>query len=285
MNGNNILKRLKVNRETDLKTFLAEELKISKSKAKDLIDTKNVFVNGKRVWIATHKLKKGDLVELPFLNSFKSEDYKIEKNILYEDDFIIAIQKPPFYESNKSKKSVEYLLRDFKRDKNIEAIHRLDRETSGVLLFAKNKKVFYKFKDLWSKKRVKKIYLAISYGSADFKRKFINLPIDRKIAKSDVYVLDKNKEFTLFKIDLKTGRKHQIRIHLAKIGYPIIGDKIYGLKKLDDLRLKSINRQMLHAYEISFIHPFTKKKTAIKAPIYPDFKRAIKLLKLKLYQY
>lgn len=281
MNGNNILKRLKVNRETDLKTFLAEELKISKSKAKDLIDTKNVFVNGERVWIATHKLKKGDLVELPFFNSFKNEDYKIEKNILYEDDFIIAIQKPPFYESNKSKNSVEYLLRNFKRDKNIEAIHRLDRETSGVLLFAKNKKVFYKFKDLWSERRVKKVYLAISYGSADFKRKFINLPVDRKIAKSDVYVLDKNNEFTLFKIDLKTGRKHQIRIHLAKIGYPIIGDKIYGLKKINDFRLKSINRQMLHAYTLEFIHPYYKKLMKIKASIYPDFKKSLRILKLR----
>ena len=277
------MKRLKVDRRIDLKTFLAEKLNLSKRKAKDLIDTKNILVNNRRVWIANYQLDIGDTVEIPPFNFKDREIFSVKDSILYEDDFIIAVQKPPFLESNNSKNSVEHHLRQFKNDKNIEAIHRLDRETSGVLLFAKNRKIFYKFKDLWSEKKVKKIYLAVSYGSADFKRKIINFPVDKKIAKSDVSVLSKNDRFTLFKIDLKTGRKHQIRIHLAKIGFPIVGDKVYGLKKLEDELTKNIKRQLLHSYEISFIHPFAKKKTVIKAPIYSDLKKALKVLNLRFF--
>ena len=279
------MEKFRVNKEIDLKSFLAEKLGISKSKAKELIDTRNVLVNNRRVWIANHKLNIGDTVEIPSFNFHYEKNFSVKNSILYEDDFIIAVQKPPFLESNKSKNSVEFLLQQYKSDRKIEAIHRLDRETSGVMLFAKNKKVFYKFKDLWVEKKIKKIYLAISYGSADFKRKVVNIPVEKKYAKSEISVISKNERFTLFKVDLKTGRKHQIRIHLSKISFPIVGDKIYGAKIIEDSLLKSIKRHMLHAYEISFIHPFTKKKTVIKAPVYPDFKRTIRLLKLKLYQY
>lgn len=276
------MKRFKVDKRTDLKNFLAERLNLSKKKAKELIDSKSILVNSKRVWIANHILNVGDVVEIPSFNFSYDKNFSIKDSILYEDEFIIAIQKPPFFDSNKSKNSVEYHLQQFKKDKKIEAIHRLDRETSGVLLFAKNKKVFNKFKELWTEKKVKKLYLAISYGSANFKRKVVNIPVDKKIAKSDISVLSKNDRYTLFKIDLKTGRKHQIRIHLAEIGFPIIGDKVYGLKKIEDNLTKDIKRQMLHAYEISFIHPFIKKKIIIKAPIYKDFKKALKVLNLKL---
>lgn len=273
------MKKFIVNKPRDLKSFLAESLNISKSKAKELIDTKNVLVNNKRVWIANHNLNMGDIVEISLFNK-KNLNFKFsEKNIIYQDDYIIAINKPPFYISENKKGSAEDLLRK-KFGKSIKAIHRLDFETSGVLLFAKNYKIFEKFKKLWEDKRVKKLYLAISHNKAGFKKKVISINIEKKPAKSIILTLKTNQNYSLFKIDIKTGRKHQIRIHLSKAGHPIVGDKTYGYKIVKDPLLKEVKRQMLHAKSLEFIHPFLKKYIKIKAPIFEDFKILAKKLNL-----
>ncbi|NPA54012.1 MAG: RluA family pseudouridine synthase [Aquificae bacterium] len=272
------MKKFFVEKETDLKTFVSEKLKISKKKAKEIIDSKNVFVNNKRIWIATHNLKKGDIVEVV---DFTAPKWNIENSIIYEDEFIIAVQKPPFLESENKKGSVEDLLRKYKKDQKIKAIHRLDRETSGVLLFAKNNKIFEKFKELWHKKEVEKKYLAISHNEASFKKKVINEPIDKKYAKSIIKTLKTRNGFSLFEVEIKTGRKHQIRRHLKKAGFPIVGDKTYGLKKVDHPLLKNVKRQMLHASSLSFFHPFLKRKITIKAKPFSDFEvfgKSVKLL-------
>lgn len=275
------MKKFKVDTSIDLKTFLADKLNLSKAKAKEIIDLKLILVNNKRVWIAKYKLKKGDIVEVPEFESIKiDKNFDISKSILYEDDFIIAVNKPPFLESNLKKGSVEDVLRRFKRDKKIEAIHRLDKETSGVILFAKNKKTFFKFKELWEEKKVNKLYLAIVVGIPKFKKKFISIPIDKKYAKSEVFVKNIGKNSALVEVNIRTGRKHQIRIHLAKIGYPIIGDKIYGYKNVDNPILKSVKRQMLHSSKISFTHPFLKKNLTITAPLHKDFLSLKKLLEI-----
>ncbi len=271
------MKKFFVDRETDLKSFLSEKLNISKKKSKEIIDTKNVFVNSKRVWIASHILKKGDVVEVPVIDTPR---WSIDKSIIYEDEFILAIQKPPFLESENKRGSVEDMLRKYRNDRKIKAIHRLDRETSGVILFAKNNRVFEKFKELWHKKEVDKKYMAISHNEATFKRKVINEPIEKKYAKSIVRTLKVKNGFSLFEIEIKTGRKHQIRIHLKKIGFPIVGDKTYGIKKIDNPVLKNVKRHMLHAYKISFFHPFLKRKINIKADPFPDFENFGKLIKL-----
>jgi len=237
------------------------------------------LVNNKRVWIASHRLKKGDKVEI-IGEVETTKDVDLSKNILFEDEFIIAVNKPPFLESNAKKNSVEDLLRKIKKDKKIEAIHRLDKETSGVLLFAKNKKVFEKFKEIWNKDVLNKKYLAIVHGKLDFNKKVVNIPIEGKFAKSEVKRISTGKNYSLAEVKIKTGRKHQIRIHLAKIGHPIVGDKIYSFKNIDDPVLKGVNRHMLHSYELEFIHPFKKKKIKIKAPIYSDFEKLKRKLKL-----
>ncbi len=272
------MEKFTVKKEQKLIDFVANSLNISKNKAKSIIDEKNIFVNNKRVWISSHILKKGDIVEL--IVPKNNQKWNIKNSILYEDDFIIAINKPPFIESERKKGSVESILREFKKDNKILAIHRLDRETSGVLLFAKNKKVFEKFKTLWRRKDVKKLYLAISHNEADFKKKVVNEPVDKKYAKSFIYTKKVNNGFSLFEVEIITGRKHQIRIHLAKIRYPIVGDKTYGLKNLTNPLIKNVKRQMLHSYQISFFHPFLKKKTTIFANLHPDFEAFKKLAKL-----
>ena len=272
------MEKFLVKKETNLKDFVSDQLKIPKKKAKELIDSKTVFVNNKRVWISSHQLKKGDIVEL--YPPKKAEKWDIKNNIIYEDDFIIAVNKPPFLESERKKGSVEDLLRKHKKDTKIVAIHRLDRETSGVLLFAKNKRILDKFKDLWRKKDVKKIYLAISHNEAEFKKKVINEPIDKKYAKTFVITKKTGNGFSLFEVEIITGRKHQIRIHLAKIRYPIVGDKVYGLKNLTNPFIKNVKRQMLHAHKISFFHPFLKRKINITAKPLPDFESFRKSVKL-----
>jgi len=271
------MKKFQVHRTTDLKTFISEVLGVTKNKAKRIIDGRSVFVNGKRIWIASHILKKGDNVEIPYVEEYPN--WNIEESLIYEDGFIIAVQKPPFLESEGKKGSVEYLLKEY-ISKKVRAIHRLDRETSGVIIFAKNDFVFNRFKELWHKKEITKIYLSISFGEARFKKKVVNLPIEKKYAKSIFLTKKISKGFTFFEIEIKTGRKHQIRIHSSKIRHPIVGDKIYGLKNIEDPLVKGVRRQLLHAYRLRFLHPFTNKILEIKAPIYQDFYNFGKLVKL-----
>ncbi len=274
------MKKLAVKNQENLKDFIAKNLKISKSKAKALIDSKNVLVNGNRVWIATHTLNKGDIVEILESKPVENKNITIsQKDIIYEDNFIIAVNKPAFLISESKKNSVEDQLKKIK-GKNIKAIHRLDKETSGVLLFAKSYSIFEKFKKLWEDKNVKKIYRAVSHGKAYFKNKIINFNIDGKYAKSEVKTLKTTNNYSYFEVDIKTGRKHQIRIHLSKIGHPIVGDKDYGKKFIDDPIAKIVNRQLLHAYSIAFFHPYLKKKVIINAPIPSDFKNFLKKVNL-----
>ena len=269
-----MLQRLKVKESTTLKDFLAEKLSISKAKAKQLIDSKNVLVNNQRVWIATHRLKPGDVVELP-----QVKEEKKEISVLYEDEYIIAVNKPAFLLSDKDKNSVEAILQK-KFSKDIKAIHRLDKETSGVLLFAKNYEIFEVFKKNWDELVKEKVYLALSYNKATFKDKVIDIPIDGKTAVSFVKTLKTSSNFSKFLAKPKTGRKHQIRIHLSKVGHPIIGDKVYGYKTVLDPVLKQVGRQMLHSQRLDFFHPFKKKKLSISADIPADFKLLEKKLKL-----
>ncbi len=270
-----MLKKLKVEKPTTLKEFLAEQLSVSKGKAKKIIDSKVVLVNGKRVWIASHKLKSGDVVEVP--KQREKENKNVE--VIYEDEYILAVNKPPFLVSDREKNSVEGILRKT-FDKNIKAIHRLDMETSGVLLFAKNLDVFETFKKNWDSLIREKEYLAISHNTSTFKEKNVDIPIDNKSAMSYVKTLKTSPKFTKFLVKPKTGRKHQIRIHLSKIGHPIVGDKLYGYKTLNDPVTKTVSRHMLHSRKISFFHPLLKKKISISAPVPDDFKLLEKKLNL-----
>ncbi len=254
--------------------FIALSFGISKKSAKEIVDSKLVFVNNKRVWIAKHLLQKGDVVEY-----FGEKKEKIELDIIYEDEFIIVVNKPPFILSNASKNSLEDLLRIEKKNNEIKAIHRLDKETSGVILFAKNELAFQKFKELWTKKEVKKIYLAICYGESSFKERWINEKIDGKPATSLVRLIKSKKGVSYFEVEIITGRKHQVREHLASIRHPIIGDKLKDNFYLGIKGFKNVKRQLLHSYKIEFNCPFTGEERRFFAPIPEDFKEFLGALK------
>ncbi|MCX7820438.1 MAG: RluA family pseudouridine synthase [Brevinematales bacterium] len=254
--------------------FISLSFGISKKSAKDIVDSKLVFVNSKRVWIAKHILKKGDVVEY-----FGEKKENLDFEIIYEDEFIIAVNKPPFVLSNEGKNSLEELLRTKKQNYKIKAIHRLDKETSGVILFAKNELSFEKFKELWKKKEVKKTYLAICYGETSFKERWINEKIDGKPATSLVRLIKSNRGVSYFEVEILTGRKHQIREHLASIRHPIIGDKLNDNFYLGIKGFKNVRRQLLHSYKIEFVCPFSGETKRFFAPIPEDFKEFLGGLK------
>jgi 23S rRNA pseudouridine1911/1915/1917 synthase len=252
----------------DLKSFLALSLSISKSKAKELIDAKLVFVNNKRIWIATHQLCPGDEVSVDMPDTARKTD-KID--ILYEDDNVIAINKPSGLVSDRAGDSCESLLKKQLNNPKICAIHRLDKETTGVMLLAKSYQVFEAFKAMWQEKEVDKVYYAISTGEAAFKRETVNEPVDGRDAISHVELLAKGYGLSLFRVKMETGRKHQIRIHLKFLGHPVLGDKEYGPNIIEGEWRKKIKRQMLHAREISYTDPVTGKKTRVIASFPQDF--------------
>ncbi len=267
-----MIKKFIVKTPKTLKDFVSESLNISKNQAKDLIDSRNVIVNNKRVWISSHNLKLGDIVEIIIS--------KEEKNIpiIYEDEYILAVNKPPNIVSDREKNSVEDILRKKFKNEKIKAIHRLDKETSGVLLFAKDYKIFEKFKEIWEDKNVYKIYLAISHNEATFEHFTINKEIDGKEAITHLKLLKKGNGFSYFQVSIETGRKHQIRKHLASIRHPIVGDKVYGVKKIENNLLKRVSRQMLHSYQLILKHPFKDTNINIRADIPPDFRNVLNYL-------
>jgi len=269
--------KLTVEQSSNLIDFLSKKLSLSKNKAKQTIDRKCVFVNNQRVWIATYALNKGDVVEY---FPIKKNTSKIE--IIYEDENIIAINKPPGVLSNNSINSAENQLRKIKKEREIRAIHRLDRDTSGVNLFAKDTETFEKFKEIWNKKQIEKTYLAIVHNEASFTCLSVDKPIEGKKATSLVNLIARNNGFSLLEIIPLTGRKHQIRVHLSSIRHPIVGDKEYSFKNIDNPYIKAISRQLLHAYKIRFKHPLSGEKIEIKAGIPEDFEEEMKLLNMKI---
>lgn len=260
---------------SDLITFISAQLGISRNKAKAMIDSRRVFVNNRRVWMAGHTLKKDDIVEF-------GEEEKKDKplQIIYEDAYIIAVNKPSGIISDEGGSSLEAVLRKNTGNTELKAVHRLDRDTTGVLLFAKKKEFFETLKTLWKEKSVKKLYLAICHNEAAFEINNIDKDVDGKNAFSRVSLISRRNGFSYLKVEPLTGRKHQIRIHLASIRHPVAGDNEYGMKQISDPLIKNIGRQMLHSHQISFKSPFTGRDLVLTAPVPPDFKRLLRDLEL-----
>lgn len=229
---------------------------------------------------ASRKLRKGDRVQIQsgliFSKAEKKEDHKIKK--LYEDDYFIFIDKHS-----------GFLSEDKEIDKYFPGcmlVHRLDKQTSGVLLLAKSKLAKNKMKDLFIKKLVHKSYIAVVDGKVKenkqkkesflIKRKDLDGKILWKESKSEglfsisVFETLKRKTFySVLRCSPITGRTHQLRVHLSSLGHPILGDYQYCL---DFKYPKFVSRLMLHSYEMEFIHPFLEKKIKVKAPLPKEFK-------------
>ncbi len=264
----------------NLQDYLTFQLKLSRRKAKELIDSRNVLVNRRRVWMAKHVLEKDDTVEI--LN-FQSSETEIPSTIriLFQDGDFIAADKPAGVLSNEDGSSVEALLRQQLQSPEIQAVHRLDRDTSGCLLLAKNSAAFRSMIDLFRQKAVRKTYHAIVAGYVEKDAQEITLRIDDEHALTKIRRLDGNKKASHLSVLIETGRTHQIRKHLDMIDHPVLGDRQYGMRFGVAEFADDIPRQMLHSYSIEFKNPANGLGIFVKSPLPDDFKRSLDKLRLK----
>ncbi len=240
-------------------------------------------------------------------NSYLYNNFQIE--ILYEDNDIAILNKPSGLLTHKkndcddSPNLQDSLINNFKiedDEKNKEGIiHRLDKDTSGIILIAKNIIIKKLFQEMFKKRELKKNYLAFSYGVLNQKQIEVNKNIVRnKIKRTQFNTSDLEGKNALTKVnniktffgsislldcEIITGRTHQIRVHLKSLGLPIIGDKSYLLNKEQKFRLNNLSfkirdyissfpRQALHSHKLEFIHPNSKKNIIITCDLPPDMK-------------
>jgi len=209
--------------------------------------------------------------------------------IIYEDRDVIVINKDPGLLTMSTPKdelqTAEYLLTDYLRKGAARSrlrayvVHRLDRETSGLLIFAKTEAVQHKLKDDW--KETEKEYVAVVHGHLTEKTGTLSSYLTEneaqfvhstsqtkgKWSETQYRVIEENKNFSALKINLLTGRKNQIRVHFAELGHPVVGDTKYGPKE------KKFERMALHARSIAFNHPHSGKRMFFEAPVPKFFNR------------
>jgi 23S rRNA pseudouridine1911/1915/1917 synthase len=272
--------------------YLATRLGLSRRAAKAIIDGRSVWVNRRCVWIAHHALKTGDLVEVPKgINGLKGfngvkgsngvkgpNETKAHIRVLVElKDFVVA-DKPAGLLSNGGAGSVEAILREQLGEPNLQAVHRLDRDTSGCLLFARSYAAYLAAVEVFKTHRVRKEYRAIVVGKFPYVHQRIDAPLDGQPAVSHVLREVAGPDASFLKVRIDTGRTNQIRRHLASVRFPIVGDRTFGLKHARDPRLMAVPRQMLHAAALELPDPVVKGGT-IKAhsPLPADFRATLKL--------
>ena len=279
--------------------LLSNKLALSRSSISKLAKDNNIFCNGKNIK-PSYSLKSNDIIEIfiptPKVSPLEPIDQPL--NIIYQDSDIAVINKPPNLVVHqgagvKLPTLVNLLLFHCKDLSGISGelrpgiVHRLDKETSGVMVIAKNDKSHVNLSSQFKNRVVSKTYLAIVHGHIQQKSGNINLKIGRdkknrlkisnnssslREAETNWRVIERFKKFTLIEAYPKTGRTHQIRVHLDSIGCPILGDKIYGsYKRVNVLKNLKIDRHMLHAKKLEFLHPVTNKNLSFTANPQDDF--------------
>ena len=263
--------------------YLMEELEYSRSKIQRMIDNDSILVNNNSIK-SSYKLKIGDNI---YIDDDYNEDVdivpeKIDLDIVYEDEYLLVVNKPSgmvvhpavgnysgtlvnglMYHCNNNLSSVNGDVRP-------GIVHRIDKDTSGLLVVAKNDEVHNELAKQIGEKSVKREYVALVQGVILEDTATIDAPIGRdsndrkkmgvtdinsKDAVTHLRVLERLDKATLILCKLETGRTHQIRVHLNYIDHPVVNDPIYGKRKMDDVTFG----QMLHAKTLGFVHPITNK--------------------------
>lgn len=216
---------------------------------------------------------------------------KKKLEILYEDKFIIIVNKPSnlltiatdLEKENTLYQQVYLYLKQKHKNNKVFIVHRLDKDTSGLVLFAKSEEVKYKLQDNWE--NVKRYYYAIVNGVVKKEKDVIKSYLKEtktflvyssndkrgKLAITEYELLKTNNKYSLLKIDIKTGRKNQIRVHLNDINHSIVGDKKYGINN------NPLKRLCLHAYYLEFLHPITNELIKVESKYPKDFNKLIEL--------
>ncbi len=267
---------------------------ISRSHLKKTIDKGGVLVNGQRVK-AHHKVMSGEIIEviLDEPASIYLEAQEVALDIIYEDEDILVINKPAGMAvhpgaGTHSGTLVNALLYHCKSLSSINVlrpgiVHRLDKDTSGVMVVAKNDSSHMELAKQFKERTVSKKYIALVKGRLELDEGLLDLPIGRhprhrqkmavrydssKGAITEYKVIKRFDDFTAVSLNLKTGRTHQIRVHMAHIGHPVLGDQMYGTKS-------KFLRQALHSYYLSLRHPRTGDVLEFTAELPEDMKSII----------
>lgn len=288
----NIKTIIEVTGEGRIDKYIAENSDFSRTDIKKLIEGGAVFCNEIAVRKANFKVREGAKVLITSIiqKEINAKPQDIPIDVIYEDDDIIIVNKKSGMvvhpaPGHPAGTLVNALLHHFKDLSDINGdirpgiVHRIDKDTSGLLVVAKNNEAHRFLASEIKEHNVERVYLAWTAGRIENKVLHLDLPIGRdprhrqkmavqhdhsKQAKTHVYVEKVLADKTLVRCELETGRTHQIRVHLAYIKHPIIGDPIYG-KRIDDFG------QRLHAYKLKLIHPTTKKEMEFEAPLPEEF--------------
>lgn len=280
-----------------LEEYLKTVMEVSARQRQKLFFSRGVYVNG----VSAHTkraLKAGDMVAI---HQFKDTSYGVTPedgnlDIIYEDNDVIVVNKPAgilVHPAGRTESGTlaNYLAGYFKQKKQIVTIrpvHRLDRDTTGCVLFAKSGKLQTTLEKMLAEGKIHRSYEAVIVGAGsklaeEWPQRIIEAPIAKDVfrpnrrvvalggqrAVTHFQVLKEGQSFSLLSLWLETGRTHQIRVHLAYSGYPVVGDKMYG--RAD----KSLGRQALHAAALEFIHPLTGEKLKLRAKRPEDFQHLV----------
>ena len=281
-----------------LDTYIAKiDENITRTSAQRLIEEENILVNGKKQKVS-YKIQNNDkiTIEIPEPKQIELKAQNIPLDVIYEDSDIIVINKPKGMvvhpaNGNPDGTLVNAILSRCKDSLSgiggeirPGIVHRLDKDTTGLLIVAKNDKSHVKMSEQIKNHEVKKTYIALVRGVLKENEATINMPIGRsntdrkkmavvkngKNAITHIKVIKRYNKYTLLEINIETGRTHQIRVHLSHIGFPVVGDYTYSNGKNEF----GIIGQCLHAKALDFKHPITQKEIHLEAPL-PEYFRDI----------
>ena len=295
-----------------LDTFLREKFPAaSRGALQRLIEEGHILINGKTTK-ATHHPRLGEQIEVhwPEAKPAAAQPEKIPLDILFEDKSLLVVNKPAGLVVHPSAGHEEHtlvnaLLHHCKGSLSgiggvarPGIVHRLDKETSGCLVVAKNDETHLALSEQFAAREVKKIYQALVCGeparaTGEIHAAIARHPTHRKrmavsdedagrAAHTSYKILERLHAATLMQAQIHTGRTHQVRVHFQFIGHPLVGDETYGARqnaRLKELTNYAAPRVMLHAKELSFMHPGTKKTLKFEAPLPADFKAALRALR------
>lgn len=281
------------NNEIRIDKYLAEKQELSRVAVQRLIEEKHILVNGKTTK-PSYIVQSGDeiTIQMPEVKETDLKPQELPLDIVYEDEDIIVVNKakgmvvhpavgnPDGTLVNAIMAHCKGNLSGIGGELRPGIVHRLDKDTSGLLIIAKNDKAHLRISEQIQNRQVKKTYLALVKGIVPENDATIKMPIGRstkdrkkmavtpkgKEAITHFKVLERFEKYTYLEVNIETGRTHQIRVHMAEIGHPVVGDMVYSNGKNEF----HIEGQMLHAHRLEFKHPITGKFMCLEAPL-PEY--------------
>lgn len=274
-----------VDKKDTLLNYLIENVDMSKNKIKEYLKYKSIYVDGTNTTQFDYPLEKGSII---YIDTKKKQKDRLPFPIIYEDNHIIVVDKPAGLLTIATEKEKEHTLfhmvREYikQKEKNtkIFVIHRLDKDTSGIVMFAKDEKTKRIFQESWDTLAKLREYKAVVLGIPEEKEKtlinnlkensinMVYIAKEGKKAITKYETIKSNKNYSLLNIEIQTGRKNQIRVQLSAINHPIVGDNKYGKDKE--------KRLYLHANKLIIFNPIIKKEMTFNSQLPKIFKEKVK---------